>query len=166
MKDVLLESESENQSLPNQRWSMTKLTDQQGNKRSQSDESYIIDLCDAVLNSKALRQHRFSFLKGDAGTPLPVDAYYPEFKLVIEYREKQHTEAVKFFDKRQTASGVTRGEQRKIYDQRRRDILPQQDIVLIEFDVNEFHHDGRKRLSRNHDKDRIIITQKLKNFLK
>ncbi|WP_309751901.1 hypothetical protein [Novosphingobium sp.] len=45
---------------------------------------------------------------------LPVDAWYPELALVIEYRERQHSEAVKFFDQRETVSGVGRGEQRRI----------------------------------------------------
>lgn len=67
--------------------------------RSQSDESYVIDLCDEVLRQKALRQFRFDFLRGDSGTKLPVDAYYPSLNLVIEFKEKQHTEEVKFFDK-------------------------------------------------------------------
>lgn len=35
-------------------------------KRSNSDESYIIELSDEVLMQKALRQHRFDFLKGDS----------------------------------------------------------------------------------------------------
>ena len=51
--------------------------------RSSSDEAWIIDLCDAVLGKKAIRQHRFPFLLGDAGPSgrrvlLPVDAFYPE----------------------------------------------------------------------------------------
>lgn len=32
-------------------------------------------------------------------TMLPVDAYYKELNIVVEYREKQHTEEVEFFDK-------------------------------------------------------------------
>lgn len=36
-------------------------------KRDQSDEAYIINICDEVLKEKVLRQHRFSFLKGDSG---------------------------------------------------------------------------------------------------
>ena len=32
-------------------------------------------------------------------TMLPVDAYYEELNLVVEYREKQHTEEIKFFDR-------------------------------------------------------------------
>ena len=54
---------------------------------------------------------------------------------MIEYCERQHTEAVAFFDhnERLTVSGVTRGEQRKIYDQRRRDLLKNELTVLFLF---------------------------------
>jgi len=128
-----------------------------------NDESYIIDLCDEVLGIKASRQHRFDFLKGDAGTKLPVDAYYNSKKLVIEYREKQHTEEVKFFDKKNTISGVSRGEQRRIYDQRRRDTLPQYGIQLIELDYSEFPHSSSKRLLRNKENDIKVIRSRLSN---
>lgn len=131
--------------------------------KSQSDESYIIDLCDEVLKLKALRQYRFDFLRGDSGTKLPVDAYYPPLSLVIEYRERQHTEEVKFFDRRQTVSGVGRGEQRRIYDQKRRDVLPQNGISLIEFDYSEFEHSRSKKLLRIKEKDLRIIMSKLNN---
>ena len=70
-----------------------------------SDEAYIINICDDVLHFTAKRQYKFSFLKGDTGKSLPVDAYYEELNLVIEYHGKQHTEEVHFFDKRITASG-------------------------------------------------------------
>ena len=46
--------------------------------RNLSEETYVIDLCDEVLGTVALRQHRFDFLRGDAGPGkqgkrLPVD---------------------------------------------------------------------------------------------
>jgi hypothetical protein len=82
--------------------------------RTLSDESYVIDLCDEVLGEAALRQHRFDYLRGDArpggqGVRLPVDAYYPALELVVEYRERQHTESIPFMDRRMTVSGVDRG---------------------------------------------------------
>lgn len=132
------------------------------NKRSHSDESYIIDLCDEVLNQKALRQHRFDFLVGDSGSKLPVDAYYPELNLVVEFKERQHTEEVAFFDKRQTVSGVGRGEQRRRYDQRRRDVLPQHGIKLIELDYSFFEHSRGKKLTRNKEADLAILIKILK----
>lgn len=132
------------------------------NKRSHSDENYIIDLCDEVLNQKAIRQNRFDFLVGDSGSKLPVDAYYPELNLVVEFKERQHTEEVTFFDKRQTVSGVGRGEQRRRYDQRRRDVLPQHGIKLIELDYSFFEHTRGKKLTRNKEADLAILIKKLK----
>lgn len=137
------------------------ITNTVSNPRSQSDESYIIDLCDEVLKLKALRQHRFDFLKGDSGTRLPVDAYYPSLNLVVEFKERQHTEEVKFFDKRQTVSGVGRGEQRKLYDQRRREVLPEMGIKLVELDYYDFEHTKAKKLIRNKTADLKVIKQKL-----
>jgi hypothetical protein len=135
-------------------------------KREESDEAYIINLCDSILGQIAIRQHRFDFLRGDAGTTLPVDAYYPTLNLVIEYRERQHTEEVKFFNKRITISGINRGEQRKLYDQRRREVLPEYNINLVEFDYAEFEHTRSKRLVRNKSTDIEIVKLKISKFIK
>jgi len=133
---------------------------------SQRDEDYVLDLCDEVLQIKGLRQHRFEFLRGDSGTKLPVDIYYPTLKLVVEYREYQHSNAVKHFDKPDelTVSGVHRGEQRKIYDQRRRDVLPVNGIRLIEIDYMDFECDKRNRIVRDRVKDLDVVKDKLKSY--
>ena len=102
--------------------SPTKAIVKKHSRRESSDEHYIIDLCDDVLDAKASRQHKFDFLRGDPnrrdplGDKLPVDAYYESLNLVIEYYERQHTESVQHFNKKSTVSGVTRDEQRRIYD--------------------------------------------------
>lgn len=134
---------------------------------SQKDEAYVINLCDEVLGVPAQRQHRFDFLLGDAGTSLPVDAYYPKLNLVIEYRERQHTEAVGFFDKpgRMTVSGVHRGEQRRLYDERRREVLPAHGIKLEEFSYSDFAHAPNKRLTRDREKDLEIVRNTLSKFV-
>lgn len=121
------------------------------------DEVYVIDLCDEILGRKAKRQQRFPFLLGDSGTSLPVDAYYEDLNLVVEYCERQHTEAVPFFDRRLTVSGVGRGEQRRIYDERRREILPKYGIRLISIAYSDFMYDSRKRIVREHQRDIQII---------
>lgn len=126
-------------------------------KRTNSDEAYILDLCDSVLKLNGIRQHRFDFLKGDTGVRLPVDIYYPSLNLVIEYREKQHTEEVNFFDKRITSSGISRGEQRKRYDALRRKLLPKQGIKLIELGYDDFEHTRAKRLIRDKKLDLFVI---------
>jgi hypothetical protein len=130
--------------------------------RTLSDESYVIDLCDEVLGMRALRQHKFDFLRGDArpgkpGTRLPVDAYYPDLRLVVEYRERQHTESIPIMDRRMTVSGVDRGTQRAIYDQRRRDLLPQHGIELVELSYADFAHGDDKRLLRRREEDLTVV---------
>lgn len=133
-----------------------------------NDEQYVLDLCDKVLGIKSARQHRFDFLIGDSGVKLPVDSFYPTLNLVIEYRERQHTESVGFFDKpeRMTVSGVHRGEQRRVYDERRRKILPEHNIELIEISYNDFNYDRQKRIIRNPEKDGEVIRHKLNRFIK
>jgi hypothetical protein len=134
--------------------------------RAVRDEHYIVDLCDVLLGRKALRQYRgLGFLVGDTGMPLPVDAYYPDLKLVIEYRERQHSEAVPLFDRRMTASGMYRDEQRRLYDQRRRELLPKHGIELVELDYSEFAHESRKRLMRDSARDTAVLHGKLSKWL-
>ena len=139
-------------------------------KRTKSDEQYVIDLCDRVLNSKSSRQHKFDFLLGHPNSngfsaKLPVDAYYQELNLVVEYRERQHSESVNFFDKpnKLTVSGVHRGEQRKIYDQRRDELLPKNGIELIKISYYDFEYDNRKRILRNEKEDIKTIEKLIKN---
>ncbi len=137
--------------------------------RASSDEAWIIDRCDAVLGKKAIRQHRLPFLLGDPGPSgrralLPVDAFYPELGLVIEYHERQHSERVRFFDDRQTVSGVGRGEQRVRYDDYRRTLLPQHGCTLVIFDYSEFGHTGAGRLLRT-DRDLEIIAARLRDHV-
>ena len=135
-----------------------------------SDENYILDLCDEVLGIKGLRQHRFDFLLGDlhrdgiSRTKLPCDIYYPDLNLVIEYNERQHTESVKHFDKpdKNTISGVHRGEQRRRYDERRREVLPEHGIKVVDFSYFDFEHKGNRRLIRNRVDDLRIVRTKLK----
>ena len=132
------------------------------------DEDYIIDLCDEVIGHRSQRQHRFPFLRGDGnpGTRLPVDAYYPMLDLVIEYRERQHGEAVPLWDKKPTKSGIPRGEQRARYDQRRREILSQNGIALVELSYADFDHDGSKRLRRDQQTDKEVLRRKLSSWIK
>lgn len=136
------------------------------------DEHYVLDLCDKVLGVISYRQHKFDFLLGDpnkngVSAKLPVDSYYHDLNLVVEYRERQHTESVNFFDKpnKMTVSGVHRGEQRRIYDERRRNILPKYNIDLIEISFTDFNYDRQKRIIRNREKDIEIVKQKLQKYL-
>jgi hypothetical protein len=130
-----------------------------GRTREASDEAYVIDLCDEILGERARRQHRFDWLLGDPGSSggrvrLPVDAYYPGHRLVVEYRERQHDEPVAHFDKpdRMTVSGVNRGEQRKLYDKRREEQVPAHGLRLIIVSAGDLRSDaGRLRRDRESD---------------
>ncbi|WP_239653777.1 hypothetical protein [Barnesiella sp. CU968] len=128
--------------------------------RSNSDEHYVIDLCDEILGQTASRQHRFDFLRGDSGKTLPVDAYYSFLKLVIEYHESQHTESTPFFDKKQTVSGVSRGEQRQKYDQLRQEVLPKHGINVVVIPYTAFG--STKKIVRNPQSDKLTIMRILK----
>jgi len=143
-----------------------KFVNRSGSAKSNRDEHYVIDHMDRILGTEAIRQHTFDFLRGDVaggrqGKKLPVDAYYPELKLVVEYREVQHEKSVGFFDKpdKMTVSGVHRGEQRKIYDERRRDLLPKHGILLVEIPYHLFVCDTQFRIVRDFDKDRDTLKQ-------
>ncbi|MEI8047982.1 MAG: hypothetical protein WCI92_11430 [Bacteroidota bacterium] len=140
--------------------------------RSLSDEAYVIDLCDTVLERKAERQKRFDFLLGDlhkdmkSRTKLPVDAYYESLNLVIEFQELQHSEPVAFFDKPEikTVSGVSRDEQRKIYDQRRREELPKHEIKLIVIPHTIFSYDSQHKIIRNTAQDLEKVRDVIDNY--
>lgn len=141
--------------------------------RADKDENYVIGLCDKVLGLTSQRQHKFDFLRGDPNSngmsaKLPVDCFYESLNLVVEYRERQHTESVNFFDKpnRITVSGVHRGEQRNIYDERRRQVLPLHKINLVEISYTDFNYDRQKRIIRNPRLDEEVLKKKLKKFIK
>jgi hypothetical protein len=136
--------------------------------RKNSDEHYVIDLCDKYLGKQGLRQHRFDFLLGDANakgnhTKLPIDVFYPELNLVVEYEEYQHSNPVKHFDKPDviTISGVHRGEQRKIYDHRRREVLPKHGIQLVVINYELFDCDRRHKIVRDRKKDLELVRNHL-----
>lgn len=139
-----------------------------GRGRAASDEFYVIDLCDEALGEAGLRQHRFPWLVGDPSPKtgrtavLPVDAYWPGQHLVVEFYERQHSEAVPFFDKpdRVTVSGVSRGEQRALYDERRRQLVPQQGIRLVVITLDDFEH-KRGKIVRDHDRDLAAVAKLL-----
>ncbi len=128
--------------------------------RSNSDEHYVINLCDEILGQTASRQHRFDFLRGDSGMTLPVDAYYSSLKLVIEYHESQHTKSTPFFDKKQTVSGVSRGEQRRKYDQLRQEVLPKHGINVVVIPYTAFG--STKKIVRNPKSDKLVIMRILR----
>ncbi len=139
---------------------------------SGKDEAYVIGLCDEVLGRQGSRQHRFDFLLGDEGTDgrrvkLPCDVYYSDLNLVVEYKEVQHTSPVAHFDKPDvmTVSGVHRGEQRRIYDERRAEVLPQHGIELVGIPYSVFNCSNSNRIIRNVEADKKVVENYLKKYL-
>ncbi|MFF0133070.1 hypothetical protein ACFYTG_46635 [Streptomyces mirabilis] len=127
---------------------------------NESDEVYVLDLCDELLGEQGLRQHRFDWLLGDPGTSgqrvtLPVDAYWPGQRLIVEYREIQHDRSLPHFDKpdRLTVSGVHRGQQQALYDARCDTLIPQQGIRLVVVRPADHDADSRGSLRRSRDAD-------------
>ena len=64
-----------------------------------------------------------------------------------------------FFDNKDTVSGITRGEQRRIYDERRKTVLPQHGIKVVIISYSDFGES--KRIKRDHNHDIEVIRRKL-----
>ncbi|SLG53283.1 Uncharacterised protein [Mycobacteroides abscessus subsp. massiliense] len=130
--------------------------------RSDSDEHYVLDLCDEILGVVGRRQERFDWLRGDPsptrprGSTLPVDGYWPELRLVVEFQEEQHSQPSPFFDRRQTVSGVGRGEQRRLYDERKRTVIPAHGLRLVVIEKAEFTLRSR-RIVRDRARDVDVV---------
>ncbi|MEU5095766.1 hypothetical protein [Streptomyces sp. NPDC020996] len=132
--------------------------------RDDSDEAYVIGLCNRILAETALTQHRFDWLLGDPGAGgrrvrLPVEAYWPGHRLVVEYRELHHDRPVPHFDKpdRLTVSGVHRGEQRALYDARRETEIPAHGLRLVVVRPSDLDADKRGRLRRDEAADLPVL---------
>jgi diadenosine tetraphosphate (Ap4A) HIT family hydrolase len=136
--------------------------------RSESDEVYVLDLVAEVLAEPDYRrQHRFPTLLGDPGRdgrrrPLPVDGYFPRHRLVVEYWEKQHSAPAPIMDEGETVSGVSRGHQRRLYDQRRRAWTQAHGLQLVILDYRGFDSDRQGRLRQNRARDRQIVAEALR----
>lgn len=138
-----------------------------------SDEYYVVNLCDELLQERGSRQHKFGFLLGDyhkdgfTRSVLPVDAYYQDHNLVIEYKESYHTESAEASGQREkrTISGVGLSEQRKIYAERKRSGLKSNKINLLEIQYSSFECNSEKRLIRDQEKDVEVLKVLLKEHL-
>ena len=130
--------------------------------RENSDEHYLVGLCNELIGEQASQQHKFGFLLGDyhkdgkKRTALPIDAFYREANLAIEFKSDQT--GFRPGDNKITASGVTRTEQRKIYDARKRDVLKEEGIKLIEIQYGAFDASEDRKLTRNKEADLKVLS--------
>jgi hypothetical protein len=112
-----------------------------------------------------MREHRFPWLHGDTGYLLPVDAYFPGHKLVLEYRERQHLaerpDSFGLWDRRMTASGVTRREQRARYDRLRETEIPRRGLTLVVINADDLTADRRGRLLHDERADLEALQREL-----
>jgi hypothetical protein len=132
------------------------------------DQAYVTDLCDAVLCAPASREHRFEWLLGDPSpntgrqVKLPVDAYWESLGLVMEFQEEQHSRAVKLFDKPDvlTVSGVHRGEQRRLYDERKALLISENGLRLVVIHKTDFTL-RRKHIEPDSARDMAVVRRAL-----
>ena len=118
---------------------------------------------DALGGIEYKENYRFDFLRGNPtpkrpnGVTLPVDAYYPSRKFVLEFREGQHYgDRFAFRNGRITATGESRKEQRQKYDKKREDFLPANGIkLLVVYDY---------QLTRDYATDLRFVCQALKEL--
>ncbi|WP_220668573.1 hypothetical protein [Arthrobacter sp. AG1021] len=83
---------------------------------------------------------------------------------MVEYHEKQHSEAVPFFDDKVTASGHLRGEQRKLYDAQKATMIPEQGLTLLIIDYRDFQN-VKGKIVRNYEKDLLVVARMIKDVL-
>jgi hypothetical protein len=101
---------------------------------------YVIGLLEEILDEPCEREKRYAWALGDESEKtgrramLPFDAVWENRKLIVEIDEDQHRRPVRFWDKpdRMTVSGVDRGQQRRLYDDRKRDAARGAGYVVLE----------------------------------
>jgi len=110
-----------------------------------------------ILGEQPERGKRFPWALGDVSAKtgralqLPFDAVWESRRLIVEVDEDQHRKPAPFFDhpERTTVSGVTRSEQRPLYDERKRSAARREGyrVLVVPWD------ESRKVRRRDRDAD-------------
>lgn len=130
-----------------------------------SDENYLLNLCDELLDKKASRKHTFDTLvgnlhkRGKGRTKLPLDAYYQELKLVIEFFQKEKN--FEDLDEKEQA----RITQIKYYDELKKEAVLNKKFRYMKINFAQFQCNENDKLIRNTENDIIVLKQILKDFL-
>lgn len=114
-----------------------------------NNEQKAIELVTSILKAKEVQKNKgaFDWLRGDKGTKLRVDAYFPKQDLVLEYHGAQHFLPNKLMDRR-----PGRAEQRRKYTELRKKLIPLHGLKLLEIRYDEpltAEHIKQKLLSMN-----------------
>lgn len=102
--------------------------------------AYVIGLVTELVGEEPEREKRFDWALGDASAKtgrtvrLPFDAVWERRRLIVEVDEDQHRRPVEWWDKPtvMTVTGVHRGEQRRIYDERKRTAARSEGYTVVE----------------------------------
>lgn len=121
--------------------------------RINSDEHYVLSLCERIIGRRSLREYAFDWLRADPDArgnrrKLPVDAYWPEHSVAAQYY------AGPIIPDLATASDRTL--QRIAYDHRRRTELARYRIELVEISSEQLAHRGTK-LVRDAEHDLTVL---------
>jgi hypothetical protein len=132
-------------------------------RRVTSDEHYVLDLCDTLLGEAASGTIGSSI--GYVATPVRgyrLTATGPVTASSLSTTNASTYEPVAIFDKPNviTVSGVHRGEQRRLYDLRRQELVPAHGLRLVVIRSTDLAGTGR-RLRRDVDHDAPIISNML-----
>ncbi|MDN3666600.1 hypothetical protein ACFFU1_13855 [Algibacter miyuki] len=131
-----------------------------------SDEFYLVNLCDELLEQKSSRKHTFDTLvgnlhkRGKGRTKLPLDAYYEDLKLVMEFVKTIEEADVE--DEKEQARLL----QIKRYNQLKKKAILKKGLRLMEINYSIFECDDSGKLVRNTEADILVLKEKLKDFLK
>jgi hypothetical protein len=102
-------------------------------------ENYAIDHVVAILGEQPdARNKRYDWARGDAGTRLPFDAVWESRRLIVEV-DGGSTAGLSHTSTRQmslTVSGVHRGGQRRLYDDRKRTAAREQGYTVVVIPIN------------------------------
>ncbi|OOC52615.1 MULTISPECIES: hypothetical protein [Nocardiopsis] len=127
---------------------------------SDTDKDYVLDLCDEVIGQPCERRYTFDWLRGDPPAPgregkkLPaIGGYWPDLRLVVEYRGPHFDQPERHYANRATVSGVERDEQRVIYAARRDELIPQHGLRLVVVGSRHLGHDSSGKLTRDRAHD-------------
>lgn len=131
-----------------------------------SDEYYLVNLCDEILGEEASRKHTFDSIvgnlhkRGKGRTKLPVDAYYEDLDLVIEFFKAQPETQEEL-----TEEEKARNEQITYYDELKKKRVLKMEFHFVEIKYSQFDLNASGELIRNTENDVSVLKNILQEFV-